>query len=211
LLSKVKLESKGDSHTIKLKSKSSSDGIIINLNWKTSADLDLGCFYELKPAGGFLSSLAGGSKMVIDGLQFSNGRGGSKNQNTKQGCFTKSPWVWHQGDDLSGSQSNDGEFIHINPQGYNDLKRVHIYAFIYEGVASWSQTNSLVTINVPGQQPIEIEMGRQSSSKTFCVLATLDFLGNDQIKVSKQVTFHGGHAEADRTYGWGMKWSAGRK
>jgi len=29
--------------------------------------------------------------------------------------------------------------------------------------------------------------------------------------VVKQVTFHNGHAAADRAYGWGMRWQAGSK
>ena len=60
------LKGKGDTHTIQLKQKGDGDSILINLNWQTKADLDLGCFYELH----------NGRKTVIDGIQFSRNRGG---------------------------------------------------------------------------------------------------------------------------------------
>jgi len=214
LLSKVTLENKGDKHTIQLKQKGDGDGILVNLNWKTSADLDLGCFYELhsqQSGGGFFSKVLGGGgpqKSVIDGLQFSNA-GGPRHQVTRQGCYVQKPWIWHQGDDRTGSQSASGEFIHINPKGYGDIKRVDIYAMIYEGVARWDQTDAVVTLKVPGSPDIVVEMGNQRDRSSFCVIASLDFVGGDQIRVTKRVTFHGGHDTADRAYNWGMRWQAG--
>ena len=222
LMSKVTLHNKSDSHTMQLKSKSSSSGIVINLNWKTSADLDLGCFYELKAAnsnsggGGFFGALLGGGnqggqKSVIDGLQFANGQGGPRSRVTKQGCYDQKPWIWHQGDDLSGSASNDGEYIHINPQGFSDMKRIDIYAMIYEGAARWDQTGAVITIKVPGNPDVIVNMGNHSKRDMHCVIASLDFQGNNQIKVTKRVTFHNGHEACDRAYSWGMRWRAGRK
>ena len=72
------LEKSGDKHRINLDKTSSIIGEIkINLDWSKGGflkrifwggdiDLDLGCFYELRD----------GRKMLIDGLQFSRGRGG---------------------------------------------------------------------------------------------------------------------------------------
>lgn len=51
-------------------------------------DLDLGIYYEMQD----------GTKGLIDPVQF-NKRGGTKDMQTKQGCFTKFPYIWHQGDD----------------------------------------------------------------------------------------------------------------
>ena len=198
------LKGKGDTHTIQLKQKGDGDSILINLNWKTSVDLDLGCFYELQ---------GGTQKMVIDGLQFSGNGGGPRDRVTSQGCFTQKPWIWHQGDDLTGAESASGEFIQINPQGYGDIKRVDIYAMIYEGVARWDLTDAVMTLKVPGSPDILVELGRQSSPKSHCVIASLDFLGRDEIRVTKHVTFHQGIKESDRAYNWGIRWGkpGGRK
>lgn len=223
LLSKVTLKNKGDAHTIELKQKGAADEIVINLNWNSGGsgsesstggifgrllggrknggiDLDLGCFYELN----------GGGKSVIDGLQFSED-GGPRDKITRQGCYTQSPWIWHMGDDRSGSEMDAGEFILINPQGYEELCRLTIYAYIYEGVTAWDQTDGVVTLKVPSNPVIEIEMGQQHSKDNFCAIAGIDFLGKSQIRVTKLLTFHKGHGECDKTYNWGMRWQEGKK
>ena len=221
LQSKVTLESKGDSHTVQIKKKGAASDITVNLNWKTNADLDLGCFYELN----------NGTKSVIDGLQFCQGRGGPRNVPSLQGCYTQSPWIWHMGDDTSGSQMSDGEFILINPDGYLEIKRMTIYAFIYEGVANWSKTDAKISVKVPSNPEIIVDMSKEArtavqeksgflskltgggsgANKNFCAIAGLEFVGRESIRVTKHVTFHGSHSECDSAYNWGMKWTAGSK
>lgn len=73
----IVLEKSGDKHRINLEKggKPITGEIKINLDWSkggffkqmfgSAIDLDLGCFYELRD----------GKKMLIDGLQFSHGRG----------------------------------------------------------------------------------------------------------------------------------------
>ncbi|MDU1892074.1 MAG: stress protein [Dysgonomonas sp.] len=214
-LNKITLEKSGDSHKINL-SKDAGDAskeIIVNLNWTQEqkkgffaklfsggpVDLDLGCFFELND----------GWKSVIDGVQFAHGQGGPRNVLSRQGCYTEAPWIWHSGDDRAGTGA--GENILINPQGINGIKRMVIYCFIYDGVARWAETNAVVTVKVPGNPDIVVEMGQQSSAKGFCAIAELIFGGDDSITVKKHVTFHTGHPDCDKAYGWGMKWQAGGK
>jgi tellurite resistance protein TerA len=215
-LNKITLEKQGDSHKIDLtkRSESVSKEIIINLNWSQgqqsgwskfwsgdkSIDLDLGCWYELRD----------GSKSCIDGLQFAQGQGGGKNQFTKQGCYIQKPWIWHSGDDRSGAAS-DGENMLINSQGVADLKRITVYCFIYEGVAKWAETNAVVTIKVPDNPNIVVEMGKQYSSQKFCAIAEILFGTDNSMTVRKLVTFHNGHGDCDKAYNWGMQWRAGSK
>ncbi len=219
-LSKISLEKKGDSHTISLKKEDVSKEIKINLNWTANPDgapkpglfgkmfgnksqeidLDLGCFLELHE----------GLKTCIDGLQFAQA-GGPRNQVTRQGCYTSPPWIWHMGDDRTGGQSDSGETILVNPQGFKDIKRIIVYVFIYEGVARWGETNAIATVSVPNNPDIIVEMGSQNNPNTFCALATIDFLGSNQIRVTRNVTFHNGHAACNDAYGWGMSFKAGSK
>ncbi|MCL7987434.1 stress protein [Sphingobacterium sp. lm-10] len=213
-LQKITLEKKGDTHFIDLSKQVGpiTDEINIHLNWSNGKkiglfgslfskdiDLDLGCFYELN----------NGERNVIDGLQFSGGRGGAKDRKTRQGRYVSEPWVWHAGDDR-GTSSGSGEDIIINPAGISDLKRVVIYCFIYEGAARWKETNGIVTVKVPGTAEIEVQMGAQSSVQKFCAIAEVLF-SSQSIEVKKLVTFHNSHAECDKKYGWGLKWSAGSK
>lgn len=206
----IVLEKSGDNHRINLEKGASFSGEIkINLDWSKGGflkrffngdiDLDLGCFYELND----------GRKMLIDGLQFSHGRGGRRDQVSRQGCYTQAPWIWHKGDDRGGS-SESGETIYVNPQGVGEIKRIIVYTFIYEGAAQWSDTNAVVKVSVPGNEDVIVEMGKQSSSKKFCAIAQLDFTG-DSITVKKLVTFHGSHQDCDKMYGWGFNYSPGSK
>lgn len=212
-LQKVTLERQGDSHSINLSKDGSSilSEITVNLNWSQgkkgllaglfnkSVDLDLGCFYELN----------NGERTVIDGLQFSKGRGGARDRFTRQGRYTDTPWIWHAGDDR-GQSTGSGENILINPKGIRDIKRIFVYCFIYEGVARWEETNAVVTVSVPGNPSIEVEMGRQSSSHKFCAIAEI-LCAPTSIKVKKLVTFHNSHGDCDQKYNWGLEWTSGAK
>lgn len=214
----VKLEKTGQKYCINLKKESifNKKEILINLNWSQNVqkksflqslfgknediDLDLGCYYELN----------NGERMVIDGVQFSHGRGGTKDQRTNQGCYTDVPFIWHQGDDRGNTDTNSGENIFVNPKGIGIIKKMIIYAFIYEGVPHWSETNAIVTVKVPGNEEIIVEMGKQDNKKNFCAIAELNFT-QDSITVKKLVTFHTGHRDCDKYYNWGFQWQAGGK
>ncbi len=203
-MSKITLDKRGSSAKISLQK--TSGEIIINLNWtqprgffSRSVDLDLGIFYELRE----------GFKGLLDGLQFAHGRGGPRDQLTRQGCFVDFPWVWHQGDDRTGAVST-GENIFINPQGIRHLHRVVVYASIYEGTPRWNTTDAVVKIKVPNQE-ISVELGKQDDSRRFCVLAELKFSGDSEINVIKHVTFHQDAVDCDRNYQWNLKYTSGSK
>ena len=130
-LSKITLDKKGD--TISLEKKSSSFGKIhINLNWDQTSggakkgflgsllgggsngvDLDLGCMFEFKD----------GSKGIVQAL------------GNHFGQLDRSPYIFLDGDDRTGSVSL-GENLYINGKHWDQIKRVMVFAFIYEGVAN---------------------------------------------------------------------------
>ena len=107
------LEKSGDKHRINLEKggKPITGEIKINLDWSKGGffkqmfggaiDLDLGCFYELRD----------GKKMLIDGLQFSHGRGGNRDQQTRQGCYTQSPFICNKGMTVEVHQSRARRFL----------------------------------------------------------------------------------------------------
>lgn len=197
-------------------------------------DLDLGCFWELKewvasglkemtdaelnelkrrgkpPAEIVSLILKNRKKSVLDALQFAHGQGGPRDKVTKQGCYTEKPWIWHTGDDRSGS-TGEGENILINPDGIKDLNRIIVYCSIYEGVARWDETNAIVTVKVPENPDVVVEMGKQIDARKFCAIAEITFDDNGGMTVKKLVSFHNGHEDCDRAYGWGMRWQAGSK
>lgn len=101
--------------------------------------------------------------------------------------------------------------ILVNPTGVNEIKRIIVYTFIYEGVAKWSETNAIIKIKVPGYEDVVVEMGQQFSNKKFCAIAELNFGSDNSITVKKLVTFHDGHSGCDKQYGWGFNYSPGSK
>jgi tellurite resistance protein TerA len=174
----------------------------INLNWNQSQtqkktgffsrgsvaiDLDLGAFVETRD----------GKKHVIQAL--GNGFGD----------FQQAPFVRLLGDDRTGSTS-DGEWLEINGDRWADIKRVLVYAFIYEGVPNWKETDGIVRVLVPGQPEVEIRMNEFEQDGSMCAVVGIDN-HNGQVRVSRQVTFFSGHKALDKQYDWGFRWTAGRK
>jgi tellurite resistance protein TerA len=204
-LSKITLEKKGD--TISLEKKSSTFGKIhVNLNWDQTTgaskkglmssllggnqggiDLDLGCMFSFKD----------GSKGIVQAL--------GKNF----GSLEREPYIFLDGDDRTGS-INQGENLYINGKHWNDIERIMIFAFIYEGVANWAQTNGRVSIKAPDQPEIEIRMDASGKDQNFCVIAMLENR-NGALSVSKEVNYFANHKPADEQYGFGFQWKAGRK
>ena len=203
-LSKITLDKKGD--TISLEKKSSSFGKIhINLNWNQSAgpakkgllgslmgkqggiDLDLGCMFEFKD----------GSKGIVQAL------------GKHFGSLEQPPYIFLDGDDRTGS-INQGENLYINGKQWSDIKRVMVFAFIYEGVANWAETNGRVSIQAPDQPEIEIQMDASGRNENFCVIAMLENKNGD-LSISKEVNYFSSHKPADQHYGFGFQWKSGSK
>ena len=205
IASKITLKNKGD--IFEIKPKITSGEILINLNWNQRP--------PTAQKAGLLTTLFGGSDKGIDldlGCLFEmrDGNTGAIQALGKAfGDFERSPYVCHLGDDRTGAWS-EGENMKINLAHINQLKRVLIFAYIYEGAPDWASTDAVVTLKVPGQPVIEVIMGAENDSRGFCAIALLEFNGND-IKVTRLVTFHNGHPECDKTYQWGIEWVAGKK
>lgn len=181
--------------------------IRINLNWnKTGAapaaktgffsklmpaakgvDLDLGCLYELQ----------NGERSIVQAL------------GNMFGEFNRAPYIQLSGDDRTGSVS-DGEWMRINGQQWSQIKRVIIYAFIYEGAPNWAATDAIVTIHVPNQAPIEVMLTEGDSGKSLCGVLMLENRGGT-IHVSREVRYFTSQKPLDEHYGWGLRWGKGSK
>ena len=170
----------------------------INLNWnagkggglfkKSSAiDLDLGCLFELRD----------GSKGVVQAL------------GNAFGSLTQAPYVLLDGDDRSGSATG-GENLSINLEHLHEIKRILVFAYIYEGVPAWDKADGVVTIFPQGAQPIEVLLDEHSGSRT-CAIALLESDG-EQLTVRREVRYiDGAQRQLDEAYLWGMNWQSGRK
>jgi len=194
--------------TVSLTKGAGASGMMrVNLNWnarpeqgstgggffkKLSAgsgalDLDLGCLYEL----------ANGRKGVVQAL------------GNTFGSTDQAPWVKLDGDDRSGA-STGGENLLINLDKLEEIKRILVFAFIYEGAPAWDKADGIVTLFPVGAGPIEVRLD-DTSNTNFCAIALLENAGG-QLRVNREVRFvQGSQRTLDELYGWGMNWQAGRK
>lgn len=148
-------------------------------------DLDLGCLYELND----------GKKGVIQAL------------GKAFGSLQQPPYVLLDGDDRSGG---GGENLLINLDKLGEIRRLLVFAFIYEGVPAWDKADGVVTLFPPGQGEIEVRLDEHSGTR-MCAIALLEASGGE-LKVRREVQYINGAQDAlDRAYGWGMDWKAGRK
>ncbi len=195
--------------TVSLTKRGQSTGHLrVNLNWNArpsapasggffkramaasspAIDLDLGCLYELTD----------GSKSVVQAL-------GGSFRNPEAG----SPVVWLDGDDRSGSSSG-GENLFVDLGQLARIKRILVFAFIYEGVPNWAAADGVVTLFPAQGEPIEVRLDESRQGSSMCAIALLENRGGELV-VNREVQFFSGQSTLDQAYGWGMKWKAGRK
>ena len=196
-LSKITLDKSRSSISLE-KTAADFGEIKVNLNWNKgksggffgkskSIDLDVGCLYELQD----------GHKSVVQALGKSFGR------------LNSEPYIQLMGDDRTGSVDG-GEWLHINGKHWSEIKRILVFAFIYEGAPNWKTTDGVVTIFIPGQPEIEVRLNEEGGNQGMCAIALLEN-DNGAVKVTRKVDFHRGHEPMDKAYRWGMRWSAGSK
>lgn len=204
-LSKIELKKKGDKINLEKKAGNKLGEILINLNWNQQkqstgllgsifggggggVDLDLGCLIDMRD----------GQKGVIQALGKSFG------------SYHSFPYIALDGDDRTGAVSG-GENLRINGDYIADIKRILVFAYIYEGVANWAQADGIVTIKQPGGPDIEVRLDEHDRRKIMCAIALIENVNNETFSVERQVRYFSGHREMDGAYNWGLRWKAGRK
>ena len=204
-LSKVTLTKSAP--TVSLTKQGTTGGILrVNLNWSSRPsdgrggffskheppiDLDLGCLYEF----------ADGKRGVVQALG-----------NAFQAAVSGAPraTIWLDGDDRSGSNAA-GENLFINLEHAAEIRRVLIFAYIYQGVPNWAAANGVVTLYPPSGPQIEVHLDEPRQGARTCAIALLAPSDGD-LSVRREVRYiEGTQAQLDAAYGWGIRWSAGSK
>lgn len=208
-LSKITLTKNQSS--INLKKRDNFGKISVNLNWNQRPDNStqspkkglLGDLFKQHKASGIdldvgaMIHLKSGEKTLIQAL------------GNRFGNLQSAPYVLLRADDRTG-QVSGGEWLDINGQQWSQIEEVFIFAFIYEGVPNWAQTDGVVTIHVPEQPPIETRLTEGTGNLPMCAIARLV---NQQgsINVERINQYFQGHQEMDKAFNWGFSWKRGRK
>lgn len=175
----------------------------VNLNWTSrppgggflrrshgaDIDLDLGCLYEL----------ANGKKGVVQAL-------GNSFSSRNDGA----PIISLDGDDRTG-ESTEGENLRIDLSRLAEIRRILVFAYIYEGSPNWAGANGVVTLYPRAAAPIEVRLDESDPGARTCAIALLENLGAD-LSIRREVRYiHGTQSALDAAYSWGMTWKPGRK
>jgi len=153
-------------------------------------DLDLGCLWEFTD----------GSKGVVQALG-----------NAFQARDTNGRTVISlDGDDRSGSAAG-GENMRIDLSQAEAIRRILVFALIYEGTPNWEQAQGVVTLVYPGAAPVEVRLDDAGGQAKICAIALIEHTAGE-LSVLREVRYVNGAQDAlDRAYGWGLNWAPGRK
>ena len=124
------------------------------------------------------------------------------------GRYDSAPFMHLLGDDRTGT-SAEGEWLYINGDEWANIDQIIVYTFIYSGVPNWASTDAFVTIQIPQQAPIEVQLSESSSLGT-CAIVELKNI-NNTIQAQREVRYFTDQAVLDRHYGFGFKWTSGSK
>jgi tellurite resistance protein TerA len=208
-LSKVTLTKAAPSVSL---TKSATSGLLrVNLNWTArSAAPSTGGFFKRAMAGaapgidldlGALYEFTDGSKGVVQALG---------NAFTAKASFTAQRVIWLDGDDRSGSNTG-GENLFVNLEFASHIRRILVFASIYEGAANWAAANGVVTLFPASGPEVEVRLDEHDPKSSMCAIALIETTGSE-VSVRREVRYiHGAQDVLDRTYQWGMNWSRGRK
>jgi tellurite resistance protein TerA len=202
-LSKVTLTKSAPS--VSLRKQGGGGRLTVNLNWNQ------------KPAGGggFLRRvLAAGSGIDLDLaclFQMADGRAGVVQAlGNSFGSFDQPPYVQLDADDRTGA-SQGGENLFVNLAHVREIRRLLVFAFIYEGVPSFDQAQAIVTLTPQSGAPIEVHLDEKAGNARMCAIALLENQGGDDLSVRREVRYVSGHRDLDAAYSWGLNWTPGRK
>lgn len=193
--------------TVSLTKHSGSGGTMrVNLNWNArpaqerggffkrgaaTLDLDLGCLYEFTD----------GTKGVVQALG---------NAFTARPRGVSTDVIRLDGDDRSGS-NEAGENLFIDLAHADKIKRIMVFALIYEGAANWAAADGVVTLYPSAGPQVEVRLDDPRDGARICGVALLESSGGD-LTVRREVNYlNGAQRVLDEAYGWGMNWTAGRK
>ena len=107
--------------------------------------------------------------------------------------------------------NSQGTKLFVDLSNPADIKRVLVFALIYEGAANWAAANGVATLTPVGAPPIEVLLDDPRDGARICAIAQITNQGGE-IVINREVNYLDGAQRAlDEAYGWGMNWTRGRK
>jgi tellurite resistance protein TerA len=185
----------------------------VNLNWRMN---------QQPSRGGWSSRLAktlGGSALDLDLcalFELADGRKGVVQAlGNAFGSLYQPPYIHLDGDDRTGGAAS-GENLTVNLDHAAELRRILVFVTIYQGARSFEGVDGTVTLQPQHGAPVEFSLDECTVASDVCALALITNEGGE-LTVRREarylVTQRGSSPQrtVDGAYGWGMKWTPGRK
>lgn len=155
---------------------------------KRNVDLDIGCLYELK-----------------------NGkRGAIQAFGEMFGEYDNEPYIALNRDERTGDSDGEDELIRVNGKRWDRFERILIYIYIYKGAENWDMVQPQVQVRVPEEKPMIVNLHAKKQELALCAVAQLENIRGG-IKMTNIMEYFPGHAEMDRSFGYGLQWEEGQK
>ena len=104
-----------------------------------------------------------------------------------------------------------GENLLVDLTQLAAIRRILVFALIYEGAANWAAAAGVATLYPASGSSITINLDDPRDGARICAIAQLVGEAGELI-VKREVNYiNGGQRALDEAYGWGMRWTAGRK
>lgn len=156
---------------------------------KVGVDLDLGCLYEL--------------------------------ENGKRGCIQAfgelfgdlddAPYIALSGDERTGDSEGDDEVLSINGAQWSEVKKILIYAYIYQGPTNWAEIAPQLTLHVlEGEPDTLVSIDAKLQDMNLCAVAMIENQKGG-MKITNMSEYFPSHPAMDRAYGFGLQWKDGEK
>jgi tellurite resistance protein TerA len=205
-LSKITLTKQAPSVSLS-KSGASRGALRVNLNWSVRGQ---------EPKRG----LFGRRKAALPGLDLDlcalwetqDGDAGIVHPiNNRFGSYDSPPYVLLDGDDRSGA-SAEGENLTINLDHASEIKRILIFANIYDGADSFIGLDAVATLfPQQGGTPIEMRLDECTVASTTAAVALIENIGGELI-VRREARYimrlpgKSAQQSIDEAYGWNLQW-----
>jgi tellurite resistance protein TerA len=151
-------------------------------------DIDLGCLYQLKD----------GSRGCLQAF------------GDLFGDYHDAPFITLSGDERTGNNTGIDEYFTLNGTKWDQIERLLIYVYIYDGQANWQRINPQITIRIPNYEPIAARPALSDDILDVCAIAELISVNNG-IMLKGCSEYFPGQSEMDRAFGYGIDWGDGSK
>jgi tellurite resistance protein TerA len=125
------------------------------------------------------------------------------------GSYDHKPWIELSGDDRTGAVAG-GETIRVNGRYFDRIRRLAVFALIYEGAPNWQETDGIVRMTIPDQDEIEVHMNEGRNDRPLCGIAIIENRGG-ALQISRHMTYYRDQKHFADAIGIMLRWTVGTK